>query len=71
MRCKKCGGTEINAHIESIHIHRVLAEEYSNIVLAVNPKHIIEDEATFWCVKCGDLIEGEDIDKMDIMYEEV
>ena len=69
MRCKKCCGTEINAHIESLSVHRVVSEEYSKIVLALNPKHIVEDETSFWCAKCSDLIE-EDIDELDIMFEE-
>ena len=68
MKCKQCGGTEINAHIESTHIHRVVAEEYSKIVLATNPKHIEDDETTFWCAACGNLID--DIDEIDIVFEE-
>ena len=70
MKCEKCGGTEINAHIESIHIHRVVSEEYSKIVLAANPKHIEDDETTFWCAACGNLIDDDHIDEMDITFEE-
>ena len=70
MRCKKCCGTEINAHLESLSVHRIVAEDDKKIVIDINPKHIENDEPTFWCAACGDMIEGEDIDEMDIEFEE-
>jgi hypothetical protein len=39
-------------------------------VLDNNPKHIEDDETTFWCATCGDPVEDADIDEKDIIFEE-
>jgi hypothetical protein len=70
MKCKRCGGTAINAHIESVHIHRVVAEDGKKIVLAKNPKHIEDDETTLWCATCSELVDDLDVDEKDIIFDE-
>jgi hypothetical protein len=70
MKCKRCGGTAINAHIESVHIHRVVVEDVEKIVLEKNLKHIEADEITLWCATCSELVDDLDVVEKDIIFDE-
>jgi predicted RNA-binding Zn-ribbon protein involved in translation (DUF1610 family) len=68
MKCTSCGGTEINAHNKSLYVYRVVREETDKVVLNRNPKHIYEDNITFFCAACGEIIDDNSSEAKNIIY---